>query len=327
MSDLAISATGLEKHFGDIRAVDGLDISVPKGAAFGLIGQNGAGKTTFIKLMLGIAHPTGGSVSVFGAPPDAVSVRRRIGYLPERLQLPPSFTPVSFLRSVGRLKGLARAEQDAQIPRVLKWVGLAEDAWERRCGKFSKGMKQRTGLAAALLGDPDLLVLDEPTDGIDPVGRAQIRGVIQEAAAAGKTIFLNSHLLAETEKICSHVAVMNQGKVFTSGVISDLVSENAFRVRFVTEGRSDVDTIAIQNGFEVDEESKAAGVDGQYRFEGQNAEGLSQALGRCLAQDLHVVEVTPLMKNLESLLEASMAGATDAGVSATGANAAKGGAA
>ncbi len=318
MSDLAISATGLEKHFGNIRAVNGLDLEVPKGAAFGLIGQNGAGKTTFIKMMLGIAHPTGGKVTVFGESPDSVNLRRRIGYLPERLALPSSFTPVSFLRSVGRLKGLARAEQDAQIPRVLKWVGLAEDAWDRTCGNFSKGMKQRTGLAAALLGDPDLLVLDEPTDGIDPVGRSQIRGIIQEAADAGKTIFLNSHLLAETEKICTHVAVMNQGKVFTSGVISDLVSENAFRVRFVVEGRSDVETIAIQNGFEVDEDGKASGIEGVFRFEGKNAEGLSQALGRCLAQDLHVIEVTPLMKDLESLLEASMVSGTEAGSTAKG---------
>ena len=313
MTELAICAAGLEKHFGALRAVDGLQLEVPKGAAFGLIGQNGAGKTTFIKLMLGIARPTAGSVQVFGRSPDDVSVRQRIGYLPERLQLPPALTPVAFLRSVGRLKGLARAEQEAQIPRVLKWVGLAEEAWDRPTGKFSKGMKQRTGLAAALLGDPDLLVLDEPTDGIDPVGRAQIRRVIQEAAAGGKTVFLNSHLLAETEKICSHVAVMNQGRVFTSGRIEDLVSENAYRVRFVTEGRDDVETIAISNGFEVDEESAAAGLLGRFRYQGKNLEGMSQALARCLAQDLHVVEVQPMMKDLESLLEASMTSGTDAG--------------
>lgn len=301
----AISARGLVKHFGTIRAIDGLDLEVPRGSAFGFIGENGAGKTTFIKLLLGICRPSEGCVEVLGQSPDDVRVRRRIGYLPERLSLPPAFSPRRFLESVGRLKGLSAKERHDQIPRVLSRVGLAEEAWDRRTAGFSKGMRQRTGLAAALLGDPELLVLDEPTDGIDPMGRARIREVIREAARGGATIFLNSHLLAETERICDHVAIVSKGRVVRAGPLEALRSEGSHRVRFV-EG-PDVDEKAQALGFAIDEKARAAGLSGSFCLDGKDPAGLSQALQAALEAGLLVVEVAPRLKDLETVLAEAVA--------------------
>jgi len=233
---LALEVESLVKLYGGSRfrapvcALDRVDLRVPAGAGFGLIGPNGAGKTTLLKTMLGIVRPTTGRVRIFGCDPDDAEVRRRIGYLPERLHLMPAWKPLAYLESVGRLKGLAslRARAEAQLERV----GLA-DARDRRIGSFSKGMKQRLGLAAALLGEPDLLVLDEPTDGIDPKGRADVRALLLEERRRGATLFLNSHLLTETERICDQVAILVGGKVRRVGAMLDLcASSTRWQLRF-----------------------------------------------------------------------------------------------
>lgn len=283
-----------------MHALRGVDLEVPEGSAFGFIGENGAGKTTFIKLLLGVARPSDGEVSVFGGAPDDVSVRRHVGYLPERLTLPPAFTPLRFLRGVGRLRRLSKKELDDQIPRVLQQVGLAEDAWTRKTRGFSKGMRQRTGLAAALLGDPKLLVLDEPTDGIDPVGRARIRKVIRDATRAGATVFLNSHLLAETEKICDHVAVISRGRVVTSGAIETLRAEDAFRVRFAETER--LDERAGSAGFVPDPELRETGDVTAFQLAGADPQALAGALQQALGDGLLVVEVQRALKDLETVL-------------------------
>jgi len=297
---LAISARALEKSYGSVQALRGVDLDVPRGAAFGFIGENGAGKTTLIKLLLGVARPDSGEVRVFGGSPDDVHIRRRLGYLPERLVLPAAFTPLRFLRGVGRIKGLSPKTLNNQVPRVLMQVGLDEAAWTRKTRGFSKGMRQRTGLAAALLGDPELLVLDEPTDGIDPVGRARIRQVIEEATKAGATVFLNSHLLAETEKICDHVAIITKGKVVTSGAMDALRSLDAYRVRFAEA--DNVDARAAAAGFEPDTELRASGDRSSFRIVGADPEALSAALARALAAGLLVVEVQRALKDLETVL-------------------------
>lgn len=304
MSVPAISARGLEKRYGAVQALKGLDLVVPGGSAFGFIGENGAGKTTFIKLLLGIAHPSGGEVEVLGGRPSDVNVRRRIGYLPERLELPPAYTPVRFLQSIGQLKGIKKRELDDQVPRVLSQVGLAESAWGRRTRGFSKGMKQRTGLAAALLGKPQLLVLDEPTDGIDPVGRAQIREVIRRAKDEGTTVFLNSHLLAETERICDHVAIVSRGRVVRAGSLESLRSESAYRVTFVSS--DGVDEKAARHGFVPDREARKASGASAFRLEGASAEELSRALKAALDDGLVVSEVVRALRDLESLLAEAM---------------------
>jgi ABC-2 type transport system ATP-binding protein len=232
----AIEASGLTKTYGSLLrrggqpALRGMDLSVPAGSAFGLIGLNGAGKTTFIKILLGVVRPGAGTVRVLGGAPEDVAVRARIGYLPERLHLAPALTPPAFLRSVARLKRLA--DPEPEIRRQLTRVGLGPDA-HRRIGGFSKGMRQRLGIAAALLGGPELLILDEPTDGVDPLGRVEIRAILAEERARGATLFLNSHLLSETERICDRIGVLAAGRLVREGTLEELCgSATRHRVRF-----------------------------------------------------------------------------------------------
>lgn len=301
MTTAAVRAVGLKKSFGSVAAVAGIDLEVPAGACFGLIGENGAGKTTFIKMVLGITRPDAGSVDVLGLSPEDLRARQHIGYLPERLAIPEAFSPRRFLASVGRIKGLPNNTIESETERVLELVQLDRVAWKRATGGFSKGMKQRTGLAAALLGKPKLLVLDEPTDGIDPLGRAQIRDVIAASVREGATVFLNSHLLAETEKICDHVAVLSAGKVVTSGALDVLNRKDAYRVRFVQ--REDDIAIAAKHGFvHVSDKDD----DRVYRYEGKSAAALSTSLAGVLADGLVVVEVSPELKDLETILRESI---------------------
>ena len=209
----------------------GLDLEVAAGTAFGLIGPNGAGKTTFIKCILGVVRPEAGEVRVLGGSPEDPRVRARIGYLPERLHLPSAWKPGAYLASVARLKGVPLTEPDVQA--LLDRVGLDRPACARRIGGFSKGMKQRLGLAAALLGHPELLVLDEPTDGVDPLGRVEVRKILREEVSRGTTLFLNSHLLAETERICDRVGILARGKLLREGPLDALTRAPAvYRLRF-----------------------------------------------------------------------------------------------
>lgn len=297
----AVTSRGLRKRFGGVVACDGIDLVVPKGARFGLIGQNGAGKTTFIKMLLGICAKDDGDVSVLGGDPDDVAVRRRIGYLPERLTIPASFSALSFLESVSRMKGIPAARGATEAKDLLSRVGLEEAAWKRATGGFSKGMRQRTGLAAALVGSPELLILDEPTDGIDPLGRRQIRDVILDAAKAGATVFLNSHLLAETERICDHVAVLHKGKVVKSGALSVLQRKDAFKVSF--HKTADCADIAKKHGFVAAEDDGSDVV--VCSFAGHDAAVLSKALHAGIGDGLVVVGVAPELVELETVLEES----------------------
>jgi ABC-2 type transport system ATP-binding protein len=298
----AIVATAVHKRFGQVHAARGIDLSVPRGACFGLIGANGAGKTTFIKMLLGIARPDTGSLTVLDGDPELVQVRRQIGYLPERLSIPEAFSAERFLWSVGRLRGMSRDEIERETPMLLDRVGLDRAAWRRRTVGYSKGMKQRTGLAAALLGSPRLLVLDEPTDGIDPLGRAQVRDVIAQACSEGATVFLNSHLLAESEKLCDHVAVLSQGKVVKSGPLEQLKRKDAVRARFVR--RDDDKAIAARHGFVCIDERADAIV---CRLEATDTSAISNALHAALGDGLQVLELMPELKDLEAILRESVA--------------------
>lgn len=311
MTGAAIISNHLCKSFGSVQAVRGVDLAVPVGSTYGLIGENGAGKTTFIKLLLGICRPTSGEVHIFGLPPDDVAARRRVGYLPERLTLPPSFTALQFLASCGRMKGLRGAVLRREIESKLDEVGLEATAWKRKCASFSKGMRQRTGLAAALLGSPELLILDEPTDGIDPMGRAQIRTVIQKAARAGTTVFLNSHLLAETERICDSVAILSKGRVVRSGPLRDLRDEHSHRVCFVP--RDGLAEAAREAGFVPDPDAPAH--DAVFRMENTDPARLSGALLHMLQKGHQVREVTPQLRDLETVLAEAVgeAAASDRG--------------
>ena len=204
-----------------MRALDGLDLRVPRGAVFGLLGPNGAGKTTLVKLALGIAHPTGGEVRILGRPGGDVAVRARVGYLPENHRYPAHLTGAQVLDFFGRLSGLREPDRSLRVEGLLRRVRM-EDWRSTPVRKYSKGMMQRLGLAQAILNDPDLLILDEPTDGVDPVGRREIRDLLLEQKARGATIFLNSHLLSEVERLCDRVAILKAGKLVREGGVDEL---------------------------------------------------------------------------------------------------------
>jgi ABC-2 type transport system ATP-binding protein len=284
------------------RALGGVSLAVPAGVAFGLIGPNGAGKTTFIKLLLAVARPTAGTIRVLGGDPEDVAVRARVGYLPERLELPPSSTPLGFLASVARLKRLRPGDVD--IPALVRRVGL-EAAAGRRIGAFSKGMRQRLGLAAALLGAPELLVLDEPTDGVDPMGRVEIRAMLEAELARGATVFLNSHLLSETERLCGRIGILSGGRLVREGPIDELCRvEGRWSVRFAPGAPAEA---LVAAGFDPPApgaagEAASNGAAGAWRFVGSDVERLNTAIDRARAAGARLIELRAEQRDLEDVL-------------------------
>jgi ABC-2 type transport system ATP-binding protein len=223
----AVATTrSLEKHYGPLRALGGVSLDVERATVFGLLGQNGAGKTTLIKILLGMLAPTSGSAELLGRPVGSVDARRDVGYLPEDHRLPEYHTGPSLLDVYGGLQGLPRRERRHRAAELLDLLGLAGREKLRVRG-YSKGMKQRLGLAQALLHRPSVLFLDEPTDGVDPVGRKQIRDLLLAERARGVTIFINSHLLGEVEQLCDRVAILKQGRVAVMGAVGDVVGDKS----------------------------------------------------------------------------------------------------
>jgi ABC-2 type transport system ATP-binding protein len=246
MTPYAIETHGLEKIYRPrlrgrtVKAVSNLTLRVPEGAKFGLLGANGAGKTTFVKMLLSAVHPTAGSAELFGRDARDPEARVPVGYLPENHRFPTYFTGRGMLEFYGALSGLEGSALRQRVPEMLELTGLAE--WgETRIKKYSKGMLQRLGLAQALIHRPRLLVLDEPTDGVDPVGRRHIRDVLNRLSGTGVTVFINSHLLSEVESFCEYVAILKKGELALEGKISDLVSESGYCVTAVG-----VSTAAVQ---------------------------------------------------------------------------------
>ncbi len=223
-----ISARGLTKVFRDfwqrpkVQAVAGITFDVHPGEVFALLGPNGSGKTTTLRLILGLLHPTAGSLTVFGRTPRAVAVKARIGYLPEESSLYPYLTARETLAFYGRLFALRRATRRRRAGQLLDMTGLRH-AQNRPVGEYSKGMARRIGLAQALINDPDLVVLDEPTAGLDPIGCRQVKDLIRALARRGKTVLLSSHLLADVADVCDRLAIMSDGVIRVQGRVRDLL--------------------------------------------------------------------------------------------------------
>jgi len=226
----AIHTVELAKRYGKTVALAGLTMTVPQGEVFGFLGPNGAGKTTAVKLLLGLTGPTSGEGFVLGAPIGNRATRRRIGYLPELFRYQGWLSAREVLALHCRLAGLPRSAWQPEIDHALRTVGLTDRAGDR-VNTYSKGMQQRLGLGVALLGKPELVLLDEPTSALDPVGRQDVREVLLALKARGTTVFLNSHLLSEVEKVCDRVAVVDHGRVIAIGTLDDLLGENAVRLR------------------------------------------------------------------------------------------------
>ncbi len=208
-----------------LTALRGVSLEVRRGEVFGLLGPNGAGKTTLIKILLGILHPSGGRAQILGLPAGSRAARRRIGYLPENMAFARHHSGLDAIYFFGRLSGLSERMIRQRYPALLDLVGLSGREREP-VRKYSKGMRQRLGLAQALLHDPDVMILDEPTDGLDPVGRSQVRQVLERLKADGKTIFLNSHILQEVELVCDRVAIMARGQIHEVGTITEVIARH-----------------------------------------------------------------------------------------------------
>jgi len=234
--ELAISTAGLVKRYRHQTAVAGIDLAVPRGSVYGFLGPNGSGKTTTIRMLLGLSTASGGTIEVLGRPmpQDVRTVLPRVGALVEG----PAFYP--FLSGADNLRRLDAADRDApartrrvRVAAALDRVGLTNAAG-KRVRAYSLGMKQRLGIAAALLGPRDLLVLDEPTNGLDPQGTREVRHLVTDLARDGATLFVSSHLLAEVEQVCTHVGVMSAGRLVAQGTLAELAAAGTSRLRLRT---------------------------------------------------------------------------------------------
>jgi ABC-2 type transport system ATP-binding protein len=239
----AIEVTNISKEYGTkkkkVRVVKNVSFTVASGSVFGFIGPNGAGKTSTIKMIVGLSHPTHGSVKILNNSPFSQDVKEKIGFMPESPQFYQYLTGEEFLLMVADLFGLPNKKE--KVHQTLKEVDLVHGA-HKRIRTYSKGMLQRLGLAQAMINDPELLLLDEPLDGLDPLGRAEVKKIIKALKAKGKTIFINTHILGDVEEICDSVAIIDQGELVATGSPQELSLgykdlEDAF-VSIITKKRS-----------------------------------------------------------------------------------------
>ncbi len=232
----AVQTENLTKTYGRLVAVDRLSLTVEAKQVHGFLGPNGAGKTTTIKMLVGLLKPDSGRLKILGSEVsgDRPDVRRRMGYMPELPRFPKHLTGAELLDVYGRMYGMRREQRERRTFELLKMVGL-EGRGGDRIGKYSKGMQQRIGIAQALLNDPELVILDEPSIGLDPVGMVEVRDMVKEIVRTGKTVFFSSHLLAEVQQICDHVTVVNKGVALFSGTLEDITSKTHAARRLVIE--------------------------------------------------------------------------------------------
>lgn len=234
-----LSVQNLTKFYGPIQALKSVSFDVPKGSVFGILGPNGSGKTTLLGIVMDVLKPTSGTFQFFGKDPDAAT-RRQIGTL---LETPNFYHYLSGERNL-RIAAEIKRHGHEQIEEVLKKVNLCQ----RKNSKFSTyslGMKQRLAIAASLLGDPDVLVFDEPTNGLDPVGIAEIRELIKRLATEGKTIIMASHILDEVEKVCTHVAIIQRGELKTVGTVAEVLSKGADRTNTIEVGSDNLEQLLV----------------------------------------------------------------------------------
>jgi len=220
---MIIETVNLTKLYGEKTGCAEICLSIGEGQIFGFLGPNGAGKSTLVKMLVGLLHPTSGTARLLGQPLGSMSARRKIGFLPENFRYQPWLTGRELLQFHADLFKMEGAAKKSRIPVVLEQVGLSSHAG-RRVGTYSKGMQQRIGLACALLPDPDLIFLDEPSSALDPIGRREVREIMVGLRQSGKTIFLNSHLLSEVEMICDQVAVITHGRIAAAGRLDELLA-------------------------------------------------------------------------------------------------------
>lgn len=225
MAANVVETHNLTKFFGKMNIVYNLNLRVPRGAVYGFLGPNGAGKTTTIKMLTGSLKPTYGEIRIFGLnmPGDRVEIMRKIGYMPEKPIAYEDMIIIEFLTYMGRLLGLPKDEAKSQVRDLMAYTGVGRLAFHK-IKELSSGQKQRVSFAMALLGDPELLILDEPTSSLDPLGRMEFIGKILELARKGKTIFVSSHIIGEIERMCNYVGLIKDGQLIAQGPVRELVN-------------------------------------------------------------------------------------------------------
>ena len=298
-ADYAIETSDLTKVYHmrwrrrEIRAVDGVSLKVQRCSTFGLLGPNGAGKTTFVKMLLSAVHPTGGSALLFGVDAREAKARLPIGYLPENHRFPTYLTGESMLDFYAALSGVESSQRKKLIPELLERVGL--DRWGNvRLGKYSKGMLQRVGLAQALIHSPALLILDEPSDGVDPVGRRHIREILAVLEEKGVTIFINSHQLVEVELFCRDVAILHLGKLALSGSVKDLTAGKGYRLTAAQVPERLQDELRAKA-------ASATARDGLVDFLFTGREQVNEALDLLRAEHCEIESLAPTTSTLEEV--------------------------
>lgn len=245
-----IATDHLSKNYRKIEALKEVSLNVAHGEIFGLLGQNGAGKTTLVKIMLGITRPSSGEAKLLGEPVGTASVRKRVGYLPEDHRFPDYHSGASLLDFYGSLLGVPGQLKKQRIDEVLETVGL-KGRMHYKIRTYSKGMKQRLGIAQAIFHNPEVIFLDEPTDGVDPVGRREIRVLLQGLKEQGTTIFLNSHLLGEVELICDRVAILQRGELIREGTIAELTKMRGLFLVGLASGQAFPRDEVVRLGYQV----------------------------------------------------------------------------
>lgn len=301
VTEALIEVDGLSKEFRlglfmrRVVAVRGVSFRVERGTIFGFLGPNGAGKTTTIKILTGLIAPTGGKATLFGEPVPTPRAMARVGFLPENPYVYPYLTPTEFVEHCGRLSGLSRAAARDRTKKSLERVGIAYAA-DRPVRRLSKGMLQRTGLAAALVADPELLILDEPMSGLDPVGRKEVRDLIVDERRQGRTIFFSTHILGDVETLCDEVTILREGRVVVSGKLDELLNREVRRTDVVLRGASEELAQSLSTlGYRTRRASDGLVV------ETQGEGGVRVVLETSLAAGATVFEVTPRSETLEDL--------------------------
>jgi ABC-2 type transport system ATP-binding protein len=279
-----------------VEAVRGVSFEVKRGEIFGFVGPNGAGKTTSIKMMLQLIFPTRGQVKLFGQSTFDPAARKRLGYLPENPYIYSYLRPLEFLDLCGQLTGLGRKDRKQRAEMLVHRLGIAH-ALDRPIGRFSKGMTQRLGFCQALLHDPELLILDEPFSGLDPIGRKDMRDLMLELKAQGRTLLLTSHVLSDVELLSERVAIVREGRIVAYGRIHDLLRPEVRRVEIELAAvsptlRERLEKLA-QSVRELDDQITLAVVEGD--------EGVPELLKHALDTGARVLAVTPHRETLEDL--------------------------
>jgi len=301
-----IRANGLKKVFRTgflmrpIEAVRGVDLDVAPGEIFGFIGPNGAGKTTTIKMLTGLIHPTAGDATIHGVSVTEPASRRGLGFLPEGTFFHEYLTGQEFLDFHARLLGLSREVRRERIPRLLERVGLAHAA-DLHLRRYSKGMRQRVGLAQALVGDPDLLILDEPMSGLDPLGRKDVRDLILSLRDEGKTVFVTSHILADAEVICDRVAIILSGRIAHEGYLDELLSEEVDGAELVVEAIDEALFEAIGRSAQ-----RSVPQGGRFLFDFAHVTDAEKALEQVRESGGRIRSLVPRRRSLEDVMVSKM---------------------